>query len=87
MASDYQTCPPAALDWPGQPRPPQAAPADPVADRLAIIVDRSRRRAPMRRALRRVGREIAHWLDRLAAPVPPGRESEALPPVIRFPFF
>jgi hypothetical protein len=60
-------------------------PADPVAARLEVIIGRSRRRAPLRRALRRMGRAFARWADGLVPPVP-NNEADP-PPEIRFPFF
>ena len=62
-----------------------AAPAAEIAAKLDEIVGKSRRLPPWRRALRRAGRAVAHWLDQLVPPAPASDDPE--PPQIRFPFF
>ncbi len=87
MDNDYRTRAPVTMPPPAEPRALPDLQADPIAIRLDVIVERARRRAPIRRNLQSIGRGFAQWLDRLAPQVPPGQETEALPPVIRFPFF
>ena len=62
-----------------------AASSAEIAAKLDEIVGKSRRLPPWRRALRRVGGAVAHWLDQLVPPAPPSGDSE--PPQIRFPFY
>ena len=63
-----------------------AASAAEIAAKLDEIVGKSRRLPPWRRALRRAGGAVAHWLDQLVPPAPASGDTEP-PPQIRFPFY
>lgn len=56
-----------------------------IAAKLDEIVGKSWRLPPWRRALRRMGGAVAHWLDQLV----PALASDDMepPPQIRFPFY
>jgi hypothetical protein len=83
MEIKEKTQSPAAIDLAGRPQRADWL-ADPVAARLEVIISRSRRRGPVRRALSHIGNRFAQWLDNL---VPPAPANDSEPPEIRFPFF